>query len=85
MRIPTGGIIKDRKPPISSGIKPDDDLISAVPINVTTGWPGKIAVEEFQSRRMIILSGTGAREYYRTEFGYSLEGDYMGKSLYPQD
>ena len=45
----------------------------------------KIAVEEFQSQRMLILSGTGAREYYRTEFGYSLEGDYMVKSLHPQD
>jgi elongator complex protein 3 len=41
----------------------------------------KIAVDEFASRRMLILSGTGAREYYRTEFGYSLEGDYVVKSL----
>ncbi len=45
----------------------------------------KIAVKEFQSQRMLILSGTGAREYYRTEFGYSLEGDYMVKPLHPQD
>jgi histone acetyltransferase (RNA polymerase elongator complex component) len=30
---------------------------------------------------MIILSGVGAREYYRTEFGYSLQGDYMVKEL----
>lgn len=42
----------------------------------------KIAAEEFRSRRMVILSGTGAREYYRTEFGYSLEGEYMVKPLY---
>jgi elongator complex protein 3 len=41
----------------------------------------KIAIDEFQSRRMLILSGTGAREYYRTEFGYSREGDYMAKPL----
>jgi len=27
------------------------------------------------------LSGTGAKEYYRTEFGYSSLGDYMVKSL----
>jgi elongator complex protein 3 len=45
----------------------------------------KIAVKEFRSRRMIILSGTGAREYYRTEFGYTREGDYMVKSLQPRD
>ena len=41
----------------------------------------RIAGEEFQARRMIILSGIGAREYYRTEFGYSLQRDYMVKDL----
>jgi elongator complex protein 3 len=41
----------------------------------------RIAGEEFQAQRMIILSGVGAREYYRTEFGYSLQGDYMVKNL----
>ena len=41
----------------------------------------RIAGEEFQARKMIILSGIGAREYYRTEFGYSLQGDYMVKEL----
>jgi elongator complex protein 3 len=41
----------------------------------------RIAGEEFQAKRMIILSGVGAREYYRTEFGYSLQGDYMVKEL----
>ena len=41
----------------------------------------RIAAGEFRSRRMFVLSGTGAREYYRTEFGYSLEGDYMVRSL----
>jgi elongator complex protein 3 len=40
-----------------------------------------IASEEFQVPRMTILSGVGAREYYRTEFGYRLEGDYMVKEL----
>ena len=45
----------------------------------------RIASEEFRSQRMVILSGTGAREYYRTEFGYYLEGDYMVKSLHPQE
>ena len=41
----------------------------------------RIAGEEFKLRKMIILSGIGAREYYRTEFGYSLQGDYMVKNL----
>ncbi len=41
----------------------------------------RIASEEFQARQMIILSGTGAREYYRSEFGYSSRGDYMVKRL----
>jgi histone acetyltransferase (RNA polymerase elongator complex component) len=33
---------------------------------------------------VVVLSGTGAREYYRTEFGYSSQGDYMVKTLKPQ-
>jgi elongator complex protein 3 len=41
----------------------------------------RVAREEFQAQRMIILSGVGAREYYRTEFGYRLHGDYMVKEL----
>ncbi len=45
----------------------------------------EIALNEFQTGRMIILSGVGAREYYRTDFGYSLEGDYMVKTLINQE
>jgi elongator complex protein 3 len=41
----------------------------------------RIARDEFQASRMIILSGTGAKEYYRAEFGYSSRGDYMVKGL----
>jgi elongator complex protein 3 len=41
----------------------------------------RIAAAEFRAKRMLILSGVGAREYYRTEFGYSLDGDYMVKGL----
>jgi elongator complex protein 3 len=41
----------------------------------------RVASEEFQAKKMVILSGVGAREYYRTEFGYSLDGDYMVKEL----
>lgn len=41
----------------------------------------RIAATEFQSGWMVVLSGVGAREYYRSEFGYSLRGDYMVKKL----
>jgi elongator complex protein 3 len=41
----------------------------------------RVAHEEFGAKRMVILSGVGAREYYRTEFGYMLDGDYMVKGL----
>jgi len=41
----------------------------------------RIAGEEFQAQHMVVLSGTGAKEYYRYEFGYSSQGDYMVKKL----
>ena len=41
----------------------------------------RIAKDEFNADRMIILSGTGAKEYYRTEFDYKSQGDYMVKTL----
>jgi elongator complex protein 3 len=41
----------------------------------------RIAGEEFQARQIAVLSGTGAKEYYRTEFGYSSQGNYMVKNL----
>ena len=41
----------------------------------------RIAGEEYKVRTMVVLSGTGAKEYYRTEFGYCSQGDYMVKSL----
>ena len=44
----------------------------------------RIASDEFQARQMVVLSGTGAREYYRIEFGYSSLGNYMIKNLRPQ-
>ncbi len=40
----------------------------------------RIAGEEFQAPRMVVLSGTGAKEYYR-ESGYSSQEDYMIKNL----
>ncbi|MBN2239987.1 MAG: tRNA uridine(34) 5-carboxymethylaminomethyl modification radical SAM/GNAT enzyme Elp3 [Dehalococcoidales bacterium] len=40
----------------------------------------KIASEEYDVSEMMILSGVGAREYYRN-YGYELEGPYMVKKL----
>ena len=41
----------------------------------------RIASHEFQAQQMVILSGVGAKEYYRSEFGYSSQADYMVKNL----
>jgi len=43
----------------------------------------RIADNEFQAKQMVVLSGTGAKGYYRTESDYSSHGDYMVKSLIP--
>jgi elongator complex protein 3 len=40
----------------------------------------RIAAEEFRADRLVVLSGVGAREYYRS-LGYGLEGAYMVKDL----
>ena len=41
----------------------------------------RIARVEFGVDELSILSGVGAREYYRNEFGYSTDGDYMARNL----
>lgn len=41
----------------------------------------RIARDEFQARKIAVISGVGAREYFRSECGYELEGDYMVKEL----
>jgi len=41
----------------------------------------RIAAAEFGAPRMVVLSGVGAREYYRSEFDYRLEGSYMTGEL----
>jgi elongator complex protein 3 len=43
----------------------------------------RIAFDEFQAAQMVVLSGVGAKEYYRAEFGYRSQGDYMVKPLKP--
>jgi len=40
----------------------------------------KIAREEFDMRKISVLSGIGAREYYAKR-GYVKEGPYMSKQL----
>ncbi len=41
----------------------------------------RIARDEFRVKQMTVLSGVGAREYYRAEFGYHLQANYMVKDL----
>ncbi|MBI4303395.1 MAG: GNAT family N-acetyltransferase, partial [Chloroflexi bacterium] len=40
----------------------------------------RIAREEFRAQTMTVLSGVGAREYYR-ELGYHSQSDYMVKTI----
>jgi elongator complex protein 3 len=41
----------------------------------------RIAHDEFQAQKIAVISGVGAREYFRSECGYELDGDYMVKEL----
>jgi elongator complex protein 3 len=41
----------------------------------------RISREEFHADKLAIISGVGARNYFRNEFGYELEGPYMVKKL----
>jgi elongator complex protein 3 len=41
----------------------------------------RIAGNQFQMRQIAVLSGVGAKEYYRAEFGYRPQGEYMARSL----
>ena len=41
----------------------------------------RIASGEFGIKKLAILSGVGARDYYRTVSGYRREGDYMVRAL----
>jgi elongator complex protein 3 len=41
----------------------------------------RISKDEVGAREIYILSGVGAKEYYRTESGYYSKGDYMVKGL----
>ena len=41
----------------------------------------RIACEELKAPQVLVLSGVGAKEYYRAEFDYQSVGDYMVKRL----
>lgn len=41
----------------------------------------RVACAEFRAKQMFILSGVGAKEYYRSEFGYGVTGDYLVRDL----
>jgi len=41
----------------------------------------RITAEEFQAKQVLVLSGVGAREYYRAESGYRTLAEYMVKDL----
>ena len=40
----------------------------------------RISREEFDAKRLLVISAVGTREYYQ-KLGYSLYGPYMSKSL----
>lgn len=40
----------------------------------------RIAKEEFEMKKLIVISGIGVREYYR-KFGFKVEGPYMAKEI----
>ena len=42
-----------------------------------------ICLTESEKRKISVISGVGAREYFR-KFGYELNGSYMTKELIPQ-
>jgi len=41
----------------------------------------RIARDEFEADRIAVISGVGARDYFRHGFGYELEGHHMAKKL----
>ncbi len=41
----------------------------------------RIAKDEFSCKKMVVISGIGAREYYKDKLNYHLEGPYMIKHL----
>jgi elongator complex protein 3 len=40
-----------------------------------------IALNEFDSKKMVVISGLGVKEYYKKNFGYKKDGPYVSKKL----
>jgi elongator complex protein 3 len=40
----------------------------------------RIAVDEFDAKKMVVISALGTREYYR-KLGYRSDGPYVSKAL----
>jgi elongator complex protein 3 len=41
----------------------------------------KIAKEEFDKNKMLVISGIGVREYYKKQLNYKLDGPYVSKKI----
>jgi elongator complex protein 3 len=41
----------------------------------------RIALEEFDRKKMVVIAGLGVKEYYREKFGYEDDGPYVSKML----
>jgi elongator complex protein 3 len=41
----------------------------------------KIAVEEFDAKKMCVIAGIGVREYFRKQLKYKQDGPYVSKKL----
>jgi elongator complex protein 3 len=41
----------------------------------------KVAVEKFDSNKVVIISGLGVREYYKKNFGYKIEEPFVSKNF----
>ena len=41
----------------------------------------KIAKEEFDAKKILVMSGVGVREYFKNKFNYIRDGVYMSKII----
>ncbi|MDP3917501.1 MAG: tRNA uridine(34) 5-carboxymethylaminomethyl modification radical SAM/GNAT enzyme Elp3 [Nanoarchaeota archaeon] len=41
----------------------------------------KIAKEEYEKNKMLVISGIGVREYYKRQLGYTQDGPYVSKKI----
>jgi len=41
----------------------------------------KIAKEEFDANKILVISGVGVKEYFKNKLNYKYDGVYMSKKL----